>query len=84
MYKGYPTFAQARKIAEKYVNYPVKSWQKMFKEIADTLKEYDSVEMVEEKKKIEYSTTVLNEGTQLRISIPADTRVEVNFYDINL
>jgi len=31
MYKGYPTFAQARKIAEKYVNYPVKSWQKMFK-----------------------------------------------------
>lgn len=38
MYKGYPTFSKARKISEKYLNYPVKSWQKMFKEIVDTLK----------------------------------------------
>jgi hypothetical protein len=38
MYKGYPTFAKARKIAQNYVDYSVKSWQKMFKEIADTLK----------------------------------------------
>lgn len=42
MYKGYPSFSKARKVAEKYVNYPVKSWQKMFKEIVDTLKDYDS------------------------------------------
>lgn len=38
MYKGYPTFSRARKIAEKYVGYEVKSWQEMFKEIIDTLK----------------------------------------------
>ena len=42
MYKGYPTFTHARSIAAKYLDYPVKSWQKMFKEIVDTLKEYDS------------------------------------------
>lgn len=38
MYKGYPSFSKSRKIAEKYVNYPVASWRKMFKEIVDTLK----------------------------------------------
>lgn len=31
MYKGYPTFAKARKLALKYVDYPVATWQKMFK-----------------------------------------------------
>lgn len=56
----------------------------MFKEIVDTLKDYDSEQIVEESKKIEYSATVLNEGTQLRISIPADTTVEVCLYDVNL
>ena len=50
MYKGYPSFGQARSIAARYLDYPVKSWQKMFKEIVDTLKEYDSEGMVDEKK----------------------------------
>lgn len=45
MYKGYPSFSQARKIVEKYADYPVVSWQNMFKEIANTLREYDSVEV---------------------------------------
>ena len=75
MYKGYPTFTHARSIAAQYLDYPVKSWQKMFKEIVDTLKEYDSEGMVEEKKEVEYSASVLNEGSQLKISIPADTSV---------
>lgn len=26
IYKEYPTFAQARKIVQKYTNYPVKTW----------------------------------------------------------
>ena len=30
MSKGYPSFARARKISQKYVQYPVKSWQRMF------------------------------------------------------
>lgn len=31
MYKGYPSFAKSRAIAKKYVDYPVKAWQKLFK-----------------------------------------------------
>lgn len=84
MYKGYPTFSKARKVSVKYVEYPVKSWHKMFKEISDTLKQYDSEEVVNESKKIQYSASVLNEGSQLKISIPAETAVEVCLYDVNL
>lgn len=85
MYKGYPSFTKARKISEKYLEYPVPTWQKIFREIANTLKEYDSEEVVEEKKtKVEFTTTVINEGNQLRISIPADTVVRVCVYNINL
>jgi hypothetical protein len=38
MYRGYPSFPKARKIVGGYLDYPVKSWQKAFKAIADTLK----------------------------------------------
>lgn len=38
MYKGYPTFEKARKIVQSYLNYPVISWRKLFKDIHDTLK----------------------------------------------
>jgi hypothetical protein len=47
MYKGYPNFTKARKIVGKYRKYPVQSWQKLFKSIDDTLKEYDSEEIAE-------------------------------------
>ena len=30
----------------KYVDYPVRTWYKMFKQIIDTLKEYDSTEVL--------------------------------------
>lgn len=50
MYKGYPSFSKARKISQNYVDYPVKSWKKLFTEIAETLKSYDSDEIVEEVK----------------------------------
>lgn len=46
MYKGYPSFSKARKISQNYVDYPVKSWKKLFTEIAETLKSYDSDEIV--------------------------------------
>ena len=44
MYKGYPSFEKARKIAKRYENYEVKSWQHMFAEVSATLKGYDSDE----------------------------------------
>ena len=31
MYKGYPSFAKSRTISKKYVDYPIKAWQKLFK-----------------------------------------------------
>lgn len=84
MYKGYPSFTRARKLSEKYIEFPIPTWQKIFKDIFNTLKEYDSEQVVEEKKKVEFTTTVINEGSQLRISIPASTLVKVRIYNINL
>jgi hypothetical protein len=42
MFKDYPNFTEAQRISEQYKDYPIVSWQKMFKEIYDTLKEYPS------------------------------------------
>jgi hypothetical protein len=44
MFRGYPSFTKARKIVGKYLDYPVKSWERLFNSIASTLKEYDSDE----------------------------------------
>ena len=41
---GYPEFKQARKISEKYKDIPLKTWNEMFTEIRDQLKEYDGEE----------------------------------------
>jgi hypothetical protein len=38
MYKGYPSFTKSREIAQRYVKYPINSWQQLFQEIIDTLK----------------------------------------------
>lgn len=56
----------------------------MFEEISLCLQEYDSDLMVEEEQEITYETTVINEGTQLRVSIPPKTEVNINIYKINL
>lgn len=76
MYNGYPSFVKARKISEKYADYPVKTWRNMFKEVIDTLKEYDSEEMpIIKKKKVEYEASALNEGHQIRLTIPPETEM---------
>lgn len=86
MYEGYPNFSIARKISEKYLNFPVLNWREMFNEIHQTLKSYDSTVYVEDekKKKVEYETAVFNEGDYIRISIPAQTKVEVLIFPLNL
>ncbi len=49
MYQDYPNFTTAQTISEKYQNYPIATWNKMFKEIFDTLKEYrDDIELQED------------------------------------
>ena len=47
MYEDYPNFTIARKVSAKYLEYPVSAWRDLFKEIADTLKEYDNTTYVE-------------------------------------
>ena len=41
---GYPEFKYAREISEKYKDIPLKTWNEMFTEIRDQLKEYDGEE----------------------------------------
>ena len=40
-YQGYPNFGVAREICEKYLDYPVLSWRKLFEDISNQLAEYD-------------------------------------------
>lgn len=42
MYEGFPSFAKARKIVEKYENYPVSSWRVLFDEVRKTLRSFDN------------------------------------------
>ncbi len=44
-------FAKARKISASYLNDPVAAWQEMFREVNNTLKEFDSAEIAAFKKK---------------------------------
>ena len=47
MYEDYPNFSKARKLTQQYVDYPVIGWRNLFKEIHDTLKDYDSTTYLE-------------------------------------
>jgi len=38
---GYPHFEEAKKITKQYLNYPVMKWQKLFKEVYETLNKTD-------------------------------------------
>lgn len=40
MYQDYPNFGVAQTVAQKYLDYPILAWKKMFKEVFDTLNEY--------------------------------------------
>jgi hypothetical protein len=83
MYRGYPLFAHARKVSTSYLGHPVKSWQKAFKSIADTLKQYDSEETTLVEAKTKFKTVVVKDRN-LKISIPPLTTVEVYMFDIDL
>lgn len=86
MYQGYPTFTKARTISKEYVEYPIKAWQGLFKEINNTLNDYDKTTYVEEEenRNVFYVTTVSNEGEVIKINIPPKTEVEVAVFPVNL
>ncbi len=84
MYKGYPNFSKARKIVQNYLNYSVSSWKKMFKDIHDTLKDYDEAIYEEDKINVVYEPSLINEGDKLKLNLPEKTSVEIFSFDINL
>ena len=84
MSKGFPTFEKARKVVEQYLKYPVAAWRKLFKDINDTLKEYDEASYEEDKVEVVYQPSFIKEGEKLRINIPEHTSLEVMTYNINL
>ncbi|KRW99353.1 hypothetical protein PPERSA_02465 [Pseudocohnilembus persalinus] len=47
-YNGYPNFYKAREISQKYLDYPILSWRKLFKSIDEQLSEYDEGQKLEE------------------------------------
>ena len=57
-YIGYPNFIQARKICEKYLDYPVIHWRNLFYEVVNQLTEYDGEDMVQtENKSVQVDNT---------------------------
>lgn len=49
MYQDYPNFTVAQQISDKYKDYPIATWEKMFREISDTLRDYrQDVDLQEE------------------------------------
>lgn len=57
MYLGQPNVVAAREVAEKYKNYPVLSWRKMFSDLAELISEFDGDEISNAEKKDENSLT---------------------------
>ena len=47
-YMGYPKFAVARDVCQKYLDYPVLSWRNLFVEVASQLAEFDGQDVAED------------------------------------
>lgn len=79
-------YAIARKISENYINYPVPAWRKLFVDVYEALSKSNDEEMEELIKHEEttFITTVVNHGHEIKINRPAETKVLVNFYKIDL
>lgn len=74
MYTGYPNFATARDISSKYVNYPVTTWQKLFKEVDSLLNTHDAT-IYEEEEKESHDIKITIKGNKLSVLLPEKTTV---------
>lgn len=79
-------YATARKISESYINYPVPAWRKLFSDVYQALSKSKDEEFEEtiQSEETTFTTTVVNHGTEIKINRPAETKVVVNFYKIDL
>jgi hypothetical protein len=87
MYGGAESdYAVARKISESYRDYPVLAWRKLFNDVYNTLNRGEE-ELSEESTKAEevaFATSVVNAGAEVKISRPAQVKVVVNLYEIDI
>jgi hypothetical protein len=87
MYEGASTdYAIARKVSEHYRDYPVLSWRKLFTDVYNTLNKSEEEESEESTKaeEVAFSTTVVNSGSEVKINRPAQVKVVVNLYEIDI
>jgi len=87
MYDGTRTnYQTAREVSSKYLSYPVVSWRKLFTDVhkAVTLTEEEMSEDSTKAEETSFATAVVNSGKEIKISRPAQCRVVVNFYKIDL
>ncbi len=92
-YAGRPKFAVARRMVEKYANYPVLTWRLMFQDVDQQLKECDGVTeadveasrgVKEEAKAGEPSLNLVLEGKEAVIQYHNMPEVVLNYYLIDL
>lgn len=83
MVTGYPNFVAARELSDKYKEYPVLTWRKLFREVYDLLNSHDSADYFEPPKTV-YDIRVVEQGDHLKVSLPEDTRVQLHFHAVNV
>ena len=87
MYEGASTdYKIAREVSEKYREYPVLSWRKLFNDVYNTLNKTEEEDSEEGTKaeEVAFSTTVVNAGSEIKINRPANVKVTVNLYEIDI
>lgn len=87
MYDGSQTnYATARSLSKQYKEYPVPAWRKLFLDVYEALnksEELDTEDSIKSEEVI-FNTTVANNGEEIKINRPGETKVVVNFYKIDI
>ncbi|CAK84205.1 unnamed protein product (macronuclear) [Paramecium tetraurelia] len=95
-YVGYPNFQEARRICEKYLNYPVIYWRNLFYEIANLLAEFDGdddqkevgldKDQHQQLKQLVLKEETLSchiQGTNIMLSYSNLSQATIMFYNLN-
>jgi hypothetical protein len=79
-------FDEARQILDKYIDYPIETWKKLFDAVRETIEteDEDYVAGIEATTVESFETKVIEEGAQFRVIQPADTQITIEFFEINL
>lgn len=87
MYEGASSgYALARKVSELYKDYPVLAWRKLFADVYNTLEKSSEEESEESThaEEVAFSASVVNAGSEVKVTRPANVKVVVNVYSIDI